>query len=82
MSYSATIENSLKYSATIQAAEIQAIGAAQYSGKIEILDSGDIDFNLCDHLGNTIGDQANNIILCLTSKLKLLYSAVIEILRR
>ena len=82
MSYSAKIENALKYSATIEAASIIGINPTQYSCKIELLDSADIDFNLCDHLGNVITDQSKNVIVCLTEKLKLLYSAVIEILRR
>ena len=82
MSYSATIENALKYSATIEAANIPGIQAPKYSGTIELLDSADIDFNLCDHLGNVITDQSKNVIVCLTEKIKLLYSAVIEILRR
>ena len=65
MSYSAKIENTLKY-----------------SGVIEVADAADLNFNLCDHLGNTITDQRNSMILGLTEKLKRLYSAIIEILKK
>ena len=65
----------MSYSAKIE-------NVLQYSGTIELLESADIDFNLCDHLGNTITDQNQNLIVCLTEKLKLVYSAIIEILRR
>lgn len=82
MSYSGTIENALKYSAKIESPEIQGVNINKYSGALEILESADINFNLCDHLGRTITDQTNNMVLCLTERLRLLYSAIIEILKK
>jgi hypothetical protein len=78
MSYSAIIENALKYSAKIEKA---GIGVTEYSGTIDLLRTSDIDFDLCDHLGNTITDQNSNAIVCFFKRLELLYSATIEAIK-